>query len=199
MKRRSCITAVAAFGAVGVVLGTGPHVVLAHAAPGPVSPPLPAPDLAFIDHLGRPQDLRRWLSGQVTVVQTIFTGCSSVCPIQGALFAVAQRQLARQAPRQLVRWLSISIDPLGDTPDLLRAWLQRMGPRSDNWVAGLPKLADVDRLRRSLDGANAAQATTLDEHSDKVYFFDAQAHLRWRTGSLPTVDEIVRVVSHLAT
>jgi protein SCO1 len=198
VNRRDCFTTLAAFGAVGLYVTAAPGQALAHFSTGPVTPPQLAPDLPFIDHLGQPQSLRRWLSGQVTAVQTIFTGCSSVCPIQGALFAAAQRQLAGQALRQPVRWLSISIDPLGDTPELLRAWLHRSGPPPASWVAAVPRVADVDRLRRSLDGGNAAPAPTLDAHSDKVYVFDAQAQLRWRTASLPTVEDVARVLRHLA-
>ncbi|MDH4393889.1 MAG: SCO family protein [Aquabacterium sp.] len=198
MQRRKCLKALTLIGGLGSALGSGPSTAQIHTGPGPVTPPLPAPDLPFTDHLGRPQNLRQWMSGQVTAVQTIFTGCSSVCPIQGALFAAAQRQLAGQALRQPTRWLSISIDPLGDTPELLRAWLQRTGTPPAAWVAALPRLSDVDRLRRGLDGINATAAQALDAHSDKVYFFDAQAQLRWRTASLPTVADVARVVAHLA-
>jgi protein SCO1 len=198
MKRRECLGKLAAVGAMEALVGALPLTAKAHANSGPVSPALSAPDLSFTDHLGRQQSLRRWLTGHVTAVQTVFAGCSSVCPIQGALFAASQRRLSGQSLRTPVRWLSMSIDPLGDSPDSLRAWLQRMGPTHAAWTAGLPRVADVDLLLRSLDGSNATPAQTVDGHSDKVYVFDAQAQLRWRTASLPTVEEVARVLVHFS-
>jgi protein SCO1 len=196
MKRRGCLAALAALGP--LPLAGLPRIAQAHAGPGPVSPPVAAPDLVFTDHLGRPQRLRAWLTGHVTAVQTVFTGCSSVCPLQAALFAAAQKRLAGQTSRTPVRWLSISIDPLGDTPALLHAWLQRAGTPPAAWVAGLPRMADVEPLRRALDGSATEPLRRADGHSDKVYFFDAQAQMRWRSASLPSADDVVRVVRHLA-
>jgi protein SCO1/2 len=142
MKRRHCITTLARIGLAGAALGACPAAVLAHAMPGPVSPPVPAPDLSFVDHHGQPQALRRWLTGQVTAVQTIFTGCSSVCPIQGALFDAAQRRLAGQALKRPVRWLSMAIST---------TWCRRWCCRRQrwHWRAAWPSRAILAALCRS--------------------------------------------------
>lgn len=169
----------------------------AHGGPGPVEPPLDAPDLPLVDQHGRAQRLRPWMSGQVTLVQTIFTGCSSVCPVQGALFAALQQRLAARPPRQPVRLLSISIDALGDTPAALQAWLVRMQARP-GWDAALPQPQGVDALRRALDAGPGVNAADLDAHSDKVYLFDAQARLRWRSTPLPPAADLLRAALHFA-
>jgi protein SCO1 len=171
--------------------------VRAHDTIGPVNPPLAAPDLRLTDHLGQARSLRDWLAGRVSVVQTMFTGCTTVCPIQGALFAQVQSRLATAAARQRVQLLSLSIDPLADTPQALHAWLRRL-QAGGHWAAGVPPVAEVDTLQRALDGAAARLRRGADDHSDKVYFFDAQSQLRWRSTSLPTVDEVMRVLARLA-
>jgi protein SCO1 len=165
---------------------------------GPLQPPTAAPNIQLTDHLGRARALRDMLTGHVTVVQTMFTGCSSVCPIQGAVFAATQQRLAKRPTRQPVQLLSLSIDPLGDSPAALKAWLARLQAQP-GWQAAVPTMAEVPTLQRGLDGNTPASSASVDAHSDRLYFFDAQARLRWRSGSLPAADEVMRVISHLAS
>jgi protein SCO1 len=188
LTRRRCLALMAAY------LGT------AHAGDGmgPVEPPTAAPEVRLTDHLGRARALRELLAGQVSIVQTMFTGCSSVCPIQGAVFAEVQRRLAKQALRQPVQLLSLSVDPLGDSPAALMAWLTRLQAQP-NWLAAVPSMAELPTLQRGLDGKASAASNSIDGHSDRLYFFDAQARLRWRSGALPGVHEVMRVVNHLAS
>lgn len=189
-QRRHCLVALGA----GVLPWPAAR---AHESIGPVTPPLAAPELPLLDHEGQPRMLRQWLAGQVTVAQTMFTGCATVCPIQGALFAELQKRLATLRTRQPVQLLSLSIDPLADTPQALQAWRRRLQAQ-DRWRAGVPRIADVAALQRALDGSTARARRGADDHSDQLYFFDAQSQLRWRSTSLPTLDEAMRVVAHLA-
>jgi protein SCO1 len=175
-----------------------PQTAAAHGAMGPVSPPLLAPALSLTDHHGQTRAMRDALAASVTVVQTMFTGCSTVCPIQGAVFAEVQRRLAAQRTGQPVRLLSISVDALGDSPPTLRAWLQRL-QADDRWWAGVPRVADVLPLQMALDGPGAIPRVGVDAHNNQLYVFDAQAKLRWRSSSLPSVDEVMRAVTHYAT
>jgi protein SCO1/2 len=188
MRRRAFI------GALGAVLLPPAG---AHDTTGPVDPPVNAPDLVLVDHLGQSRRLPGWLRGNVTLVQLIFTGCSSVCPIQGALFAEVQRRVEAQPLSRPVRLLSISVDAQGDTPDALASWLGKMGARQPGWAAAVPPMKALAALQASLRGSPPS-ATGLDAHSESVFFFDEQARLRWRSSALPTVDEVMRVLRHMA-
>lgn len=53
------------------------------------------------------------------VLNFVFTTCSAVCPIASRTFAELQGMLA---PGERVRLMSISLDPLNDTPQVLRAY-----------------------------------------------------------------------------
>ena len=86
-------------------------------------PRVPAPNQPLTDTLGRSIDLSTLLRGKVTAVQLMFAGCSSTCPIQGAVFAAVAQQV--KAPD--AQLLSLTIDPLGDSPQALRSWLGRFG------------------------------------------------------------------------
>jgi protein SCO1/2 len=128
----------------------------------------------------------------VSALQSMFTGCSTVCPLQGAMFASVQEALS-SAPLEHRQLVSISIDPLGDTPQSLQAWRLRFGA-GDDWIAALPAAADLDALRRAF---GAARPEALDRHSTQVLFFDADARLRWRSGELPSAREVLAVLRQL--
>lgn len=58
----------------------------------------------------------------------VFTTCSAVCPIASRTFAEVQAKLARG---EHVRLMSISLDPLNDTPEALRAYAGKFGAGPD--------------------------------------------------------------------
>ncbi|MCW5662274.1 MAG: SCO family protein [Piscinibacter sp.] len=156
---------------------------------GPVQPPEPAPDLLLTDAAGRRRRLAELLQGRVTLVQLMFTGCSTVCPTQGLLFAT----LAARPRVVEIGWLSISIDALGDDPARLAAWQAKHGAHPA-WQAAVPGVGDVERLSTWLRGVPVKPGT----HNTQAYAVDAAGWLRWRSGEQPSAAEIERVVSALA-
>ena len=110
---------------------------------GPLGRPRPMDPWALTTHQAQATDLPTLLRGRVTALQLMFTGCSATCPIQGALFAQAQRAISTR-PGDL-QFVSLSIDALGDTPELLQAWLARLGAQP-GWQAAVPRPADVDAI-----------------------------------------------------
>mgnify|MGYP000394383097 CR=1 FL=1 len=61
------------------------------------------------------------LKGRVVLVNFVFTGCSTICPVQTRALADLQAQVPEPLRRQ-VHFLSISLDPLSDTPQALKAY-----------------------------------------------------------------------------
>ena len=169
--------------------GARAQAVPAHGSLGPVSPPQPVPELALVDEAGRPFELRQRLRGRASAVQLMFTGCSATCPIQGALFAA----VAPLLPAEGAQLLSLSIDPLGDTPAALRAWRARFGAHPA-WQAALPRVQDVDRLLDFLRG----RARGADRHTAQVYLFDHEARLAWRTVEMPPASHVAELLRQLA-
>jgi protein SCO1/2 len=180
LRRREALLAALACGA-APAFGATPT--------GPVQPAQAAPAFALTDAAGRPATLAALLQGRIGLVQLMFTGCSSVCPAQGFLFA----QLAARPRAVEVGWLSISIDALGDDPARLAAWMAKFGAHPD-WRAAVPSARDVDRLSQWLRGAPVKPGT----HSTQVFVFDAAARLRWRSADHAAPDEIERVIRALA-
>lgn len=94
-------------------------------APPTVWEPLPdLPDAQLLDHQGRSvRFVRDVLQSRVFVLNFIFTGCSTVCPPQTALLKQA-RDVMPATATPLV-WLSLSVDPLADTPATLSAYRKK--------------------------------------------------------------------------
>ena len=183
LSRRDLLAA-----AVGASLLPWGRAVLAHGSFGPVQPALAAPALSLQRVDGQRVELGALLRGGVTALQLMFTGCSATCPIQGAMFSDVQQRLAQADPR--LRLLSVSIDPLGDDPKALRAWLAKFGAAAPRWSAALPQLKDVDRLLDFLRG----RAPGVDRHTAQAFVFDRQARLVFRTEDMPSPPELVRLM-----
>lgn len=168
------------------------HEARAHSVFGPVQPALPAPALSLQDMAGRSVALPSLLTGQVTAVQLMFTGCSATCPIQGAVFADAQARLAKAQAD--LRLLSVSIDPLGDDLAAMRAWLAKFGAQPGRWAGALPRAKDADALLDFLRG----RAPGVDRHTAQAFVFDRRARLVFRTEDMPQPAELVALMQRIA-
>ncbi len=164
----------------------------AHSAAGPVDPAQAPPQLKLTLDDGTASSLQALLKDRVTALQLMFTSCQATCPIQGALFAEAAKQLgARAKPAQL---LSVSIDPERDTPAALRAWLKRFGA-SPRWRAAKPDKPELEAFQSFLKSRNPAP----DPHTAQVYYFDRKARLVLRSVDFAPAADVVRILEQLVS
>ncbi len=89
------------------------------------------PDVTLIDRHGEPVGLRSLLEDHSSVVQFIFTTCTTICPVLTVSVQKVREQLAGMDPD--LRFVSISIDPEQDTPRRLRDYAKRFGA-AGNWT-----------------------------------------------------------------
>lgn len=170
------------------------QVAQAHNVAGAVVPPALVPSIRCRVHDSRELLLHGLLHNRTTALQLMFTGCSAVCPIQGALFADVQQRLdARPASPSDLQLLSISIDPLADDHRALAGWLRRYGAGA-RWRAASPDVQDLDRWLDFLQGRQAG----ADRHTAQVYLFDRRARLALRTTDFPPAGEVLRLLDALA-
>lgn len=155
---------------------------------GPVKPPRPMPDIPMLrtDDVSVPLPLL--MRGHLSAVQLIFTHCSTICPIQAAIFQRVQLLLPDQIMHgtQLV---SISIDPSNDTPAALQTWLTRMHAKP-GWVGAVPSEKDLPVLQ-SLFGLGR---DALDTHTTQVHIVDRNGCLVWHTYELPPAESIAEIL-----
>jgi len=188
-RRQVCVGAAAAFATVFASAVTRASAVLVAADHGRVDPPVKVPDLPVRRAGdGASRGLAGLLHGRVTALHLMFTGCSTVCPIQGAIFERVQALLPDQAERG-IQLMSLSIDPLLDTPRAMRAWLDRFAAR-DGWIAVAPQPKDLDRLLDVFGQGRDA----VESHATQVNIIDRKGDLVFRTPELPSADSIANIL-----
>jgi protein SCO1/2 len=134
---------------------------------------------------------RDLVRGRVVAINFIFTSCTTVCPTMGATFARVQKLLAER--NRDVALISVSIDPVNDTPQRLAAWSKRLGAR-DGWTLVTGNKTDLDQLLKTLGLFTADPAA----HSPVVLVGD-DAKGRWeRVDGLATPGAIVAAIERIA-
>jgi protein SCO1/2 len=188
-RRRVCVGAAAACALLGLAVAPHARAEYVTADHGRVDPPVPVPDIMVRRARGgAAASLAGLLKGRATALHLMFTTCSSVCPIQGAIFERVQDLLLDQQARG-IQLMSLSIDPLVDTPGAMRAWLERFGARS-GWLAVAPQPQDLDRL---LDLFGAGR-DSIDNHDTQVNIIDRRGDLVFRTPELPSAEAIADIL-----
>ena len=88
------------------------------------------------------------IKGKVVVINFIFTSCSDSCPLETARLRQVQKLLGDRVGQDIF-FYSISIDPLSDTPEVLKAYSQRfkVGP---GWQFFTGEFDAVTDLRKKL-------------------------------------------------
>jgi len=151
-------------------------------AGGPVPSPLadigPAPRTVLVDSAGEPFDLAT-LKGKVVVVSFVYTTCTGVCP--GTTQAmVGVRRALKDAGLwgDSVAFVSITLDPGRDRPDVLRQYAKLFRADDADWhfLTGPPEqvrsvIADWGMWARP--GPSGA----LD-HPSRVFLLDRRGHQR---------------------
>lgn len=135
----------------------------------------PAPDFTLTDALsGQPLALST-LRGNVVALAFLYTNCPDTCPLTAERFREAQKALGPESER--VRFVAVSVDPQGDTPESIRAF--SADHRLDrNWYY---LIGERNRLEAvwALYGVGAfSNGTVLVSHNDAIFLIDARGRER---------------------
>lgn len=83
------------------------------------------PDTVLTDHNGKAVRFKAdAMADRLVVINFVYTTCTTVCPVQSALFADLQQRLGERSGRE-VFLISVSVDPLRDTPPRLKEFAAR--------------------------------------------------------------------------
>jgi cytochrome oxidase Cu insertion factor (SCO1/SenC/PrrC family) len=147
------------------------------------------PDMTLIDQDGRPVNVARDLAaGKLLVLNVIFTTCKGVCPPMAVNFAKLQQRLGDRLGRD-VNLVSVSIDPVNDTPERLKAWARQFGALP-GWTLLTGPKQDVDRLLRSLGSFSADRS----QHTPFVLVGRASKGVWRRIHGLTPTDTLAEMV-----
>jgi protein SCO1/2 len=91
-----------------------------------------APEFTLTNQDGQRASLSA-LRGKVVAITFIYTTCVDTCPLLTAKMASLQGRLGRDfGPR--VQFLSISVDPARDTPEVLKRYAEAHGAQGAGWT-----------------------------------------------------------------
>lgn len=127
----------------------------------------------------------------IIVMDFVYTTCTTICPVLSALFSQVQTKLGDSVGGE-VRLVSVSVDPVRDTPQRLKAYSEKhRAGEGWFWITG-PKPA-VDDVLTGL----GAYTTNFEDHPTMVLVGDGRTGEWKRLFGFPNPDRIVQIVSDL--
>ena len=166
------------------------------AKPGRIEMPLMSmeiPDILLLDQNGKQVRLYSDLvKDKIVLVHFFFTKCSDVCPMQGRALMKLKSRLGQRLGRD-VFVVSISRDPLNDTPEELSKWgkLFGVGP---GWTLATGDLPVIKKLLWDLTGEDIGQIA----HESQVLIGNDRTGVWTSTDGLLLTDEILKVIDEVS-
>jgi protein SCO1/2 len=154
----------------------GVAVMQTHDNPQPadLQPLYNAPSFSLTDQNGHTLT-NQTLRGDVWVAMVFFTNCPGVCPMM--VGRMTELQKAVTSPD--VKVVSFSIDPQRDTPEVMKAYAERVGADQSRWyfVTG-PKPSMFEVAHALKLAAEPAQDGKPITHTNKALLIDRVGRVR---------------------
>jgi protein SCO1/2 len=150
-------------------------------------------DQLLIDQDGRElMFVKDVIGDNIVVMDFVYTTCTTICPVLSALFTQVQGKLGDEVVGSEVRLVSMSADPIRDTPQRLKAYsAKHRAGEGWLWLTG-PKPA-VDDVLTGL----GAYTSNFEDHPSMVLIGDGRTGEWKRLFGFPNPDRIVQIVNDL--
>lgn len=139
-------------------------------SPSTVSAKLPDVQLQTLD--GEAYSLSP-KTGSIRLVELIYTRCPDICPTTTVKMVQLQKRLqAAGLMGQGIEFLTITIDPKNDTPEVLRYYVQQLGIADEGWTI---LRGDEETIRTVTSSLGFFAKTTEDgfiSHTSSTYLVD---------------------------
>lgn len=139
----------------------------------------PVPDFSLTNHHGETITQEDML-GKVYVVEFFFTTCPSICPIMHKSLVKVQDKYFGNPN---VAFVSVTINPEFDTPEVLNAYAKENNVTNNNWQFLTGELDDIYALANQGFNLYAAEAPEVEggfEHSGFFALVDKKGNIRSR-------------------
>ena len=151
------------------------------------------PDLWLVDQNGRKvkfySDL---IKGKVVLVHGFFTQCTAFCPMQARALVKLKDRLGDRLGRD-VFIVSVSKDPVTDTPEKLSQWGKEYGVR-DGWTLLTGEQAVVRKVLRDV----VTEDIGTDLHETLVVIGNDRTGVWTTTDGLQRTDRIIKVIDDVS-
>src|SRR5918998_2234223 len=150
------------------------------------------PDVPVVDQDGRRLKFYSDLAkGKTVAVNFIFPTCTTISPPLAATFRRVQQTLGARASD--VQLISISVDPVTDTPARMKAFLGKF-KAAPGWSFVSGEKHDIDALLKALGGFTADK----NDHTPVLLVGNDAANHWTRTYGLVKPSEIIKVLDEAA-
>jgi len=150
------------------------------------------PDVHVYDQNGKRLNFYTDLiKGKTVAINFIFTTCTTICPPLTATFRRVQQDLAAR-PLQ-VQLISVSVDPVIDTPERLLEFAAKFkaGP---GWTFVTGEKSEIDSLLRALEVAVGDK----NDHTPMILIGNDPAAYWTRTYGLSSPTSLVKIIADAA-
>lgn len=174
----------------------------AHGLRGDVlSPPTTEPAVVLDDTTGRPYHLIQATRGKVVLVYFGYTHCPDICPTMMADVAQALRE-SSAAVRADVDVVFITVDPVRDTPRVIRRWLDNFNPAFVGLRGSIGRVIAIQRAMGvpvSKVAPHSKHGYTVAHSAELLAFTpDHEAHVLYTDGPT-TISDLRHDLATLAT
>ena len=90
---------------------------------------------------------------KIVVINFIFTDCKMVCPLLGYNFGQLQRLLSDKVGKEIFL-ISVSVDPVADTPEKLKRWAAQFGHET-GWTLLTGDKTQIDVVLKAMESFTA--------------------------------------------
>jgi protein SCO1/2 len=160
-----------------LALLASPKLGLAQAPDGKPLPVIgPAPSFDLISQDGAPVTLAA-LRGKIVAVSFIYTECPDICPLLTQKMVQVQDELGADFGKKIA-FVSITLDPQHDTPEVLKDYAQFWGAKLAGWsfLTGSPEAVRDITHRYGVFVAKNEDGSV--EHTQLTSIVDAEGAMR---------------------
>jgi len=150
------------------------------------------PDVEVLDQEGNTlhfySDL---IKGKTVAINFIFTNCTTICPPLAATFARVQKELGEKVGKD-VHFISISVDPLTDTPERLKSWGAKFKAGA-GWTFVTGNKEEMDKLLNAL----GASVSRREDHTPSVIIANDSKNVWTRSYGLAKISQLVELIENV--
>lgn len=149
-----------------------------------------APDYSFTNQDG--QTLTKEASlGKVQLINFFFTRCQGPCPRLMSDIAKVERSVNNPE----LEILSISVDPVRDTPEVLQKYKEQFPPKAATWHLATTDKSALQRFAQ--EGLMLALGEEIDLHATRVVLVDKLGNIRGLFDPREEADALVLAIEQL--
>ncbi|HEY3582651.1 MAG TPA: SCO family protein [Pyrinomonadaceae bacterium] len=150
------------------------------------------PDVEVLDQDGNALHFYSDLIQNKTVaINFIFTNCTTICPPLAATFARVQKELGDKVGKD-VHFISISVDPVTDTPERLKIWGAKF-KAGGGWTFVTGEKQEMDKLLNALGAA----VSKREDHTPAVIIGNDAKGVWTRAYGLAKPSQLVGLIENV--